>query len=152
MYQKLLQTIEQRKALEKQINVEKERFEFSIAPQKAILDDILDKEEQQRKELLVFMKEKNIENEKVDNHLITRNARITNQIKDVKTFSTAVAKNQAGILELGVAKKQLDELFKNELTITNKKLATDIVNNFEKVENILLDGCEKKITEFLTIT
>jgi len=152
MYIKLLQTIEQRKVLEKQLNIEREKFEFSIAPQKAILDDILDKEEQQRKELLVFMKEKNIENEKIDNHLITRNIRTTNQIKDIHTFSTAVTKHAEAIIELGITQKQICELFKSELTITNKKLATDIVNNFEKVENVLLDGCEKKITEFLTIT
>lgn len=151
-YQKLLQTIEQRKELEKNIALAKAKFEDSIAVEKALLDDLLIDEEQQRKELLVYMKEQNVDNKKVDGHLIAKNIRTTNQIKDVKLFSTAVAKNKAVIIELGVAEKQLNELFKEDLIITNKKLAADIINNFEKVENILLDGCEKKTTEFLTIT
>ena len=147
----LLLTIDQRKELEKKIALAKADFEQSIAIDKALLDDILATEEQQRQEFLLFMKEENKETEKIDGHLITKNIRATNQIKDIRLFSTAVAKNKAAIIELGVAQKQLDELFKEELTITNKKLATDIINNFEKVENVLLDGCEKKITEFLTV-
>jgi len=152
LYKKLLLTIDQRKELEAKINLAKVKFEESIALEKALLDDILAAEEQLRKELLIEMKEKNIENEKYDGHLITKNVRSTNQIKDVRLFATAVTKNKLGIIELGVATKQLDELFKEELTITNKKLATDIINNFEKINDQLLDGCEKKITEFLTIT
>jgi len=152
LYKNLLKTIEQRKALEKKIAIEKEKFEFNIAAERALLEDLETTEEQQRKELLVFMKEKNIANEKINNHLITRNIKTTNQIKDINQFATAVAKHKINIIELGITQKQLNDLFKDEKIITNKKLAVDIVNNLEKVDNILLNGCEKKITEFLTVT
>ena len=151
LYKKLLITIEQRKGLEKEINSEKEKFENSIAPEKALLEDLLNTEAQQRKELLVFMQENNVDNKKIDNHLIARNVRITNQIKNAELLATAVAKNKEKILALGIAKEQIDNLFKNEIVITDKKLAVDIVNNFEKVEDELLAGCEKKFTEFLTV-
>jgi len=152
MYKQLLQLIEERKELEKGINFKKIEFENNIIAEKAILLDLIEKETQQRKELLVFMKENNKEKEKIGEHLVTRNIKITNQVVDIDKLATAVAKNEKKLVAFGVDKEKLNSLFKKETIITDKRFATDVINNFEKIEDELLDGCSKKITEFLTIT
>ena len=152
MYKQLLQLIEERKELEKEINLKKIEFENNIITEKAILLDLIEKETQQRKELLVFMKENNKEKEKIGEHLVTRNIKITNQVVDIDKLATAVAKNEKKLVAFGVDKEKLNSLFKKETIITDKRFATDVINNFEKIEDELLDGCSKKITEFLTIT
>lgn len=150
-YEQLLSIVAQRKELEKQLELAKASFEQSIALEKAQLEDLVSREELERSQILLYMKAGGIDSEKLNGHVITRNYKVTNQIKDARKLYEAILVNEDKILALGVKADDLHKSFTEEIIITNKKLATDLVNNFEKMENILLDGVEKKVTEFLTV-
>jgi len=152
LYKNLLTKVEKRKELELKIEKAKEVFEQSIAFEKALLNDLKEAEERDRIEALMDMKNNNIENKILDGYKIVRNIKITNQIKDTNLLVIDVQKNIDKILKLGIKQEQLDGLFVPEVAITDKKLMREIIDNLEKIDDILLAGCEKRATEFLTIT
>jgi hypothetical protein len=151
-YKQLLDVIEYRKGLELKLSKAKEAFNKSIELEKAMLDDILEKEEILRREVLLEMKENNVENADYEGHKIVRNVRITNQITNADVFATAVARHKKAIKELGITDEQINHLFANEVVVTDKKLAQTIINNYQKINSSLLDGVTPQVTEFITVT
>ena len=151
VYKNLIKTVEQRKELEDRLSLAKAQFEESIAVETAMLNDLREAELTLRNEILLEMKTKNLDSVPAGNYNITRNIKYTNQIKDVDALAGAITQHRADILKLGINPEQLTTLFATEVVVKDKKLVSNIVDNYQKVENVLLPGCERKATEFITV-
>ena len=149
-YEPLLQTLASRKQLEDQIQVAKNKFEESISTDKALLNELVELENRYRREAMLHMQENNIGVENCGEYAITRNTKYTNQIKDIGLLASGFLDNADKIKALGV--DNVAELFAVETVVKDKKTVINVIDNFEKIENQLLPGCEKRATEFITIT
>lgn len=150
MFKKLLKIYQLRIALEKDVTIEKQKFEDSIALKKAQLSDLFEQESLLREQAFLELEKKNIDSIKEDDHTISRQIKRTRYIKDVNALQGSITYNIATILKL-FDKIDQTELFESQMIIKDKDKVNEIIDKYEKVEGKLLEGVDVKETKFVII-
>lgn len=153
MYSELIQTYNQRLELEKELAQEKLSFENSIAVKKAQRDDLLDKEDRLREEVLLNLEQEGKDSITEDDKLIIRQTRETKRIENPELLADDIIKNTSKIekiIDIDIM-RDMKDMFTKETVITDRKAVNDIIDKYEKVEGELLNGVTLHETKFLTI-
>lgn len=154
MYKELIKINDLRKQLEVIIQKERTIFEDSIALQKAQLDDLTEKENRLKEEVILEMELTNMIShidEKSGKNIIYQ-TRQTKQIENPDKIIESLKNYQNELKDIGIDSTEIIvDNFLMETVISNKKIVLDVADKLEKVENIILDGIAVKETKFLTI-
>lgn len=154
MYKELIKINDLRKQLEVIIQKERTIFEDSIALQKAQLDDLTEKENRLKEEVILEMELTNMIShidEKSGKNIIYQ-TRQTKQIENPDKIIESLKNYQSELKDIGIDSTEIIvDNFLMETVISNKKIVLDVADKLEKVENIILDGIAVKETKFLTI-
>lgn len=156
-YKKLIEVHKLVKELEFKLTIKKREFEESIVIDKALYEDLLDKETKLKEEAILTLEKDNKISEKVDGHIISRSIKVTKQIENTIALMSSIIYNAKKIIPLiDIGKVDLNDylnenVFQTELVIKDKKAVNEIIDKYEKVEGKLLDGVKIKETKFITI-
>jgi hypothetical protein len=160
MYKELIETIKQKKELREKIEYEKMKFEDSIKLDLAMYDDLEDKEEKLREDVMLKLAEEKLDSIDVDGHTITSQIKKTKKIVDTIDLINDILINVDKIKPYtkGASKMSdnkfrewVNAFFVTEHRITDKKIINDIINKFEDIEGKLLKGVKIQNTHFLTV-
>ena len=152
MYKQLINISDKRKELELELQKERAVFEDTIALRKAQLDDLVEKETMLKEEAILKLEQDDLDNIQIDDKLIIRQVRRTNQIEDPDKIMKSLGDYQKELLEIGInAIEVMSSNFEKQTVVKDKKIILDIADKLEKVEGIMLDGINIKETKFITI-
>ena len=152
MFKKLIKIHKEKEELEIFITKQKEKFNLSIIDKTNRLNNLKDKEDSLKQQVIETLKKNNETNVEIDNQVIIKQVRKTLQIEDPTILYSKVKSIPMNIItQLGIDYKKLLNSFENTIIVKDKKLVMDVIQKYENVEGKYLDGVHQQKTEFLII-
>lgn len=150
MYQKLINVVEARTALELAVKKSKAEWEDKNAVQIAQLADLKEKEVLLREETVLNMEKEDKASVEVEDKIIVRQSRYTKSVDDARAMMNAMNELTKEMEESGIT-FNIAELFVPEIIVADKKTVLDIADKYNKLTGEDLEGILIKETKFVTI-
>ena len=151
IFQELIEVNKDKKELEDLILKQKAEFEESIVKETERLKVLVEEDKRLREEVCLLLEKNNETNIVVDDKSISRQTRKTLKIDNPSVLLASISANSVILKGLGVDIKEVQDAFKHDIVIGDKKAVMDVVEKYENVEGKLLDGVSEQKTNFLTI-
>lgn len=151
IFNELIELVNEKKELDDTIAKKKAEFEETIIRELEKSKELALKESQLREEVCLLLEKNNEVNIVVEDKSISRQVRKTLQIENPSILLASISANQDPLKELGIDIKEIQNAFKHDIVVSDKKMVMDVIEKFENVEGKLLDGVIEKKTQFITI-
>ncbi|MFA5072234.1 MAG: hypothetical protein WC511_07860 [Candidatus Pacearchaeota archaeon] len=151
IFQELIEVNKEKKELEDLILKQKAQFEESIVKETERLKELVEKDRVLREEVCLLLEKNNETNVVIDDKSISRQTRKTLKIDNPSVLLASISANSVILKGLGIDIKEIQNAFKHDIVIGDKKVVMDVVEKYENVEGKLLEGVIEQKTNFLTI-
>lgn len=151
LFNQLLVVANQRKLFDDALAKRKAEFEETITREIEESKRLAIEEARLREEVALILEKNNEDSVMVEDKIISRQIRKTLKVEDPTVLLASISAHMNELKSLGVNIPDIQNQFKHEVVIGDKRAVMDVITAYENVEGKLLDGVIEQKTQFLTI-
>lgn len=150
MFKRLLNVIDQRLSVETILQKKRNKFDEENAVLIAQLEDLKEKEILLRERALQELEHQNLSSIAEGDRVIYKQVRITKNVADPAKLRDDIMDHWEQLEAMGI-KPTGEKIFAEEVIVVDKKLVSEIIDTYSKIEGKELEGVNVKETRFIAI-